>query len=68
MTKFSDPNVHSPPHEIINCINVETCNINTEYVITPHIGVSIILDLNNVDAQDQLPTHEFHSLLLKNEY
>jgi hypothetical protein len=28
--------------------------------------MSTILDLNNVDAQDQIfPTHEFHSLLQK---
>jgi len=28
MTKFSDPNVHSPHQEIISFINVETYNIN----------------------------------------
>jgi hypothetical protein len=66
MTKFFDANVHSPPQEIINCIGIETYNINIEYVITPHIGISTILDSNNVDAQDQiLPTHEFHSLFQK---
>jgi len=67
MTKFFDANVHSPPQEIINCIGIETYNINIEYVITPHIGyISTIFDSNNVDAQDQnLPTHEFHSLLQK---
>jgi len=66
MTNFFDANVHSPPQEIINCIGIETYNINIEYVITPHIGISTILDSNNVDAQDQiLPTHEFHSLFQK---
>jgi hypothetical protein len=66
MTKFSNANVHFPPQEITNCIGVEPYNINTEYVITPHIGMSTILDSNNIDAQDQfLPTHEFHSLLQK---
>ncbi len=39
MTKFSNPNVHFPPQKIISSINVETYNINTEYVITPHIGM-----------------------------
>jgi hypothetical protein len=67
MTKFSSANVHFPPQEITNCIgDIETYNINIEYVITPHIGMTTIFDLNNVDAQDQiLPTHEFHSLLQK---
>jgi hypothetical protein len=66
MTKIFDANVHSPPQEIINCIGIEAYNINIEYVITPHIGISTILDSNNVDAQDQnMPTHEFHSLLQK---
>jgi hypothetical protein len=64
--KFSDENVHFPPQEITNYIGVETYNINIEYVITPHIGMTTILDSNNVDAQDQiLPTHKFHSLLQK---
>ncbi len=67
MTKFFDANVHSPPQEIINCIGIETYNINIEYVITPHIGISTIFDSNNVDAQHQnLPTHEFHSLFQMN--
>jgi hypothetical protein len=66
MTNFFDANVHSPPQEIINYINIETYNINTKYIITPRISMSTILDLNNVGAQDQiLPTHEFHSLLQK---
>jgi hypothetical protein len=66
MTKFSNANVHFPPQEITNCIGFEPYNINIEYVITPHIGMSTILDSNNIDAQDQfLPTNEFHSLLQK---
>jgi hypothetical protein len=66
MPKFSNTNVHFPPQEITNCIGVEPYNINTEYVITPHIGMSTIFNSNNIDAQDQfLPTHEFHSLLKK---
>jgi hypothetical protein len=45
---------------------VEPYNITIEYVITPHISISIILDSNNVDAQNQfLLTHEFHSLFQK---
>jgi hypothetical protein len=34
MIEFSDANVHSPPQKIINCIGIETYNINIEYVIT----------------------------------
>jgi hypothetical protein len=45
---------------------VEQYNITIEYVITLHISMSIILDPNNVDAQNQiLLTHEFHSLFQK---
>jgi hypothetical protein len=52
--------------KITNYIGVEPYNINTEYVITPHIGMSTNPNSNNVDAQDQiLPTHEFHSLFQK---
>jgi hypothetical protein len=52
------------PQEIINCIEVEPYNINIEYVITPHIGMSTILGSNNFDTQYQiLPIHEFQSLL-----
>jgi hypothetical protein len=66
MTNFFDANVNSTPQKITNYIGVEPYNINTEYVITPHIGMSAILNSNNVDAQDQiLPTHEFHSLFKK---
>jgi len=66
MTKFFDANVHSPPQKMTNYIGVEPYNINTKYVITPHIGMSTIPNSNNVDTQDQiLPTHEFHSLFQK---
>jgi hypothetical protein len=66
MTKFSNANVHSPPEEITNYIGIETYNINTKYVITPHRGMTTIFNSNNVDTQDQiLPTHEFDSLLQK---
>jgi hypothetical protein len=45
---------------------VEPYNITIEHVITPHISMSIILDSNTVDAQNQiLLTHEFHSLFQK---
>jgi hypothetical protein len=62
MTKLSNANVHFPPQEITNCIGIETYNMNIEYVITPHIGISTILDSNNVDAQDQicLPMNFIH--------
>jgi hypothetical protein len=53
MTKFSNANVHSPPLEITNYIGVETYNTNIKYVITPHIGMTTILDSNNIDAQDE---------------
>jgi hypothetical protein len=49
-TKFFDENVHFPPQEITNYIGVETYNINIEYVFTPHIGMTTILNSNNVDA------------------
>jgi hypothetical protein len=66
MTKFSNAKVHFPPQENTNYIGVEPYNINIEYVITPHIGMSTIFYSNNIDAQDQiLPTHEFHSLFQK---
>jgi hypothetical protein len=66
MTKFSNVNVHFSPQQISNCIVIEPYNITTEYVITTHISMSIILDSNNVDAQNQiLLTHEFHSLFQK---
>jgi hypothetical protein len=42
MIKFFDANVHFPPQKITNYIGVEPYNINTEYVITPHIGMSTI--------------------------
>jgi hypothetical protein len=45
---------------------VEPYDINIEYVITPQIRMSTIIDSNNVNAQDQiLPTHGFHSLFQK---
>jgi hypothetical protein len=63
MTKFFDANVHSPPQKTNNYFGVEPYNINTKYVITPHIGMSTS---NNANAQDQiLSTHEFHSLFQK---
>jgi hypothetical protein len=66
MTKFFDANVHSLTQEINNYVGVEPHNINIKYVITPHIGMSTIPNSNNVNAQNQnLPTHEFHSLLQK---
>jgi hypothetical protein len=66
MTKCFDANVHSPPQKMTNYIGVEPHNINTKYVITPHISMSTIPNSNNVDTQDQnFPTHEFHSLFQK---
>ncbi len=59
MTKFFNANVHFPPQEITNCIQVEPYNINIEYVITPHIGMSTILNSNNIDAQDQFLAMNF---------
>jgi len=53
MIKFLDANVHFPPKEITNYFGVKPYNINIEYVITPHIGMSTIHKSNNVDAQDQ---------------
>jgi hypothetical protein len=54
ITKFPNANVHSPPQEIINCIEVEPL----------HIGMSTTLGSNNFDTQYQiLPIHEFQSLL-----
>jgi hypothetical protein len=50
MTKFFDANVHFPPQEITNFIGIETYNVNTECVITPHKGMTTILNSSNVDA------------------
>jgi hypothetical protein len=66
MIKFLDAIVHFPSKEITNNFGVKPYNINIEYVITPHIGMSTIPNSNNVDAQNQFFfTHEFHSLLQK---
>jgi len=40
MIKFLDANVHFPLEEITNYFGVKPYNINIEYVITPHIGMS----------------------------
>ncbi len=54
MIRFLDANVHFPLKEITNYFGVKPYNINIEYVITPHIGMSTIPNSNTVDAQDQI--------------
>jgi hypothetical protein len=65
MTKF--PNAMFMFHPKKSIIGMMFCTIRHHYVIAPCIGMPIILDSINADAQDHiLPTNEFHSLLQNN--
>jgi hypothetical protein len=52
MDKFCNENIGSPPEIVIGCIEMEPYDINSEYVVKPHIGDSTIHDSSNIEAND----------------
>jgi len=68
MDKFPNVDIGFSLQNIIDCIRMEPYNICNEYIVNACISVSTIPESTNIDVQDQImPTHEFHSLLQKNE-
>ena len=66
MDKFTDAYPPLSPHPITDCTNVESYNINHEYIVSSQSGALTIPDSNDSIAEDHiLPSQEYYSLLRK---